>query len=69
VFSVGDEADVVDADETGRREVGEETAMELFNSQGHEPFLVALGGIAPAKGHVALLERDQPAVGDGDGCV
>jgi hypothetical protein len=44
----------------------QETAQELFARQSHEPFLVAMGGIAPAEGDVALREREQPAVGDGD---
>jgi len=32
----------------------QETAQELFNIQGHEPLLVAVGGIAPAEGDVDL---------------
>ena len=63
---VSEEAEVADADEAGRQEVEQETAQELFNSQGHEPLLVAVSGIAPAEGDVAFRERDQPAVGDGD---
>jgi hypothetical protein len=44
----------------------QEAAQELFDSQSHEPLLVAVGGIAPAEGDVALGESNQPAVGDGD---
>ena len=44
----------------------QEAAQELFDSQSHEPLLVAVGRIAPAEGDVALGKSDQPAVGDGD---
>jgi len=46
--------------------VEQEAAQELFDRQGHEPLLVAAGGVAPAVGHVVVGERDQSAVGDGD---
>ena len=44
----------------------QEAAQELIDSQCHEPFLVAVRGIAPAEGDVAIGESDQPAVGNGD---
>ena len=44
----------------------QEAAQELFDSQSHEPLLVAVGGVSPAEGDVAVGESDQPAVGDGD---
>ena len=44
----------------------QKSAQELLDSQSQEPLLVALGGVAPAEGHVAVGESDQPAVGDGD---
>ncbi len=44
----------------------EEAAQELFDPQSHEPFLVAVGGVAPAKGDVAVGKSNQPAVGNGD---
>ena len=44
----------------------QETAQELLDIQGHEPLLVAVGGIAPAEGDVAIGESDQPGVRDGD---
>jgi hypothetical protein len=44
----------------------QEAAQELIDSQCHEPFLVAMRGIAPAEGDVAIKEGDQPGVGDGD---
>ena len=44
----------------------QESAQELLDRQSHEPVLVAVGGVAPAEGHVAVGESDQPAVGYGD---
>jgi len=44
----------------------QESAQELIDSQSHEPFLVAVGGISPAEGDVVFGECDQPGVGDGD---
>ena len=49
-----------------RQQVEQEAAQELIDSQGHEPLLVAVRGIPPAEGDVALGESDQPGVGDGD---
>ena len=61
---VGEESEVADAHEAARQQVEQEAAQELFNSQSHEPLLVAVGGVSPAECHVALGESDQPAVGD-----
>ena len=48
----------------------QEAAQKLFDSQSHEPLLVAVGGVSPAEGDVALGESDQPGVRDGDAmCV
>jgi len=63
---VSEEAEVADAYKTARQQVEKEAAKELFDRQGHEPFLVAVSGVAPAKDYVALGESNQPAVGDGD---
>ena len=44
----------------------QEAAKELIDWQSHEPLLVAVRGIAPSEGDVAIGEGNQPAVGDGD---
>ena len=44
----------------------QEAAQELIDIQSHEPFLVAVRGIAPAEGDVAIGESDEPGVRDGD---
>ena len=38
----------------------QEASQELIDSQSHEPFLVAVRGIAPAEGDDAIGEIDQP---------
>ena len=63
---VGEEAEVADAHEAARQQVQQEAAQELIDRQSHEPLLVAVGGVAPAEGDVAVGESNQPAVGDGD---
>ena len=69
-IAVGEESEVADADEAGWQQVEQEAAQELIDSQSHEPLLVAVGGVSPAEGDVAIGESDQPAVGDGDAmCV
>ena len=44
----------------------QEAAKELIDWQSHEPLLVAVRGIAPSEGDVAIGESNQPAVGNGD---
>src|SRR5208283_827428 len=63
---VGEEAEVADAYETAWQQVEQEAAQELFDSQSHDPLLVAVSGVAPAKRYVARGESNQPAVGNGD---
>ena len=64
--AVGEEAEVADAHEARRQQVEQKAAQKLFDIQGHEPFLVAVGGVAPTEGNVVLGESDQPGVRDGD---
>ena len=44
----------------------QEASQELIYAQSYEPLLVAVRGIAPAEGDVAIGESNQPGVGDGD---
>jgi hypothetical protein len=37
----------------------QEAAQELIDSQCHEPLLVAVDGVAPAEGDVAVFERNE----------
>jgi hypothetical protein len=56
--SVSEEAEVANAHEAAGQQVQEETAQELFDRQSHEPFLVAVGGVAPAEGDVAVSKSN-----------
>lgn len=42
----------------------QETAQELVDRQSHQPFLVAVRGISPAKGDVVAGKSNEPVVGD-----
>ena len=63
---VGEKSEVADAHEAGWQQMEQESAQELLDIQSHEPLLVAMGGVSPLEGDVALGESDQSAVGDGD---
>jgi hypothetical protein len=44
----------------------QEATQELVDRQIHQPFLVAVGGISPAKGDVIVGKSNEPMVGDSD---
>ena len=64
--AVGEEAEVADADEAAGEQMQQEAAQELICGQGHKSLPVAMRGVAPAEGDVAVLECDESRVGDGD---
>jgi hypothetical protein len=43
-----------------------EVSQELIYVQSHEAFLVGMRGVPPAEGDVAIGEKNQSGVGDGD---
>ena len=63
---VSKKSKVADAHEAAWQQVKKEAAQELFDRQSHDPLLVAVGGVAPAKSDVSVGESNQPVVGDGD---
>ena len=63
---VSKKSEVADAHEAAWQQVEKEAVQELFDRQSHDPLLVAVGGVAPAKSYVALGESNQPAVGNGN---
>src|SRR6266849_935159 len=63
---VSKKSEVADAHKTARQQVQEEAAQELIDGQSHDPLLVAVGGVAPAKGDFSVGESNQPAVGNGN---
>jgi hypothetical protein len=64
--AVGEETEVADADKAAGQQVEKEAAQELIGGQRHESLSVAVSGVPPAEGDVALFEGDEPVVGDGD---
>jgi hypothetical protein len=67
---VGKESIVADAHESGGEDVKQEAPEELGGVEGHAPGLVAMGPVAPAEGDLAVLDRLETVVGDGDAvCV
>ena len=64
--SVGEEAEVTDAYEATWQHMQKEAAQELVDGQRHRLLPVAMCGIAPSEGDVAMVERDESVVGDGD---
>lgn len=61
---MGQKPEMADADESRRQHVQQESAQEFIDCQRHQTFLIVVSGIAPAKGDVAVGERDQAMVGD-----
>lgn len=62
--AVSEEAEVADANEGTRKQMQQETAQELVCRQAHQLLLVAVCGVTPAKGDVAVFQCDEPAVRD-----
>jgi len=54
--SIGEEAEVTDADETLGEQVKQETPQELIAREGHQFPPIVVGGVAPAKGDLAVVE-------------
>ena len=64
--SVGEEAEVTDAYEATWQHMQKEAAQELVDGQRHRLLPVAMCGIAPSEGDVAMVERDESVVGNSD---
>lgn len=65
-LSVGEEAEVADADEAAWEQVQQEAAEELVCRQAHDALPVVVRGVPPAEADLTFSEGDQPAVGDAD---
>ena len=64
--AVGEQAIVANAVEAVRQGVHQKAADELAGLERHRFALAVLAIVLPAKADVAVGQRDQPAVGDGD---
>jgi hypothetical protein len=65
-LSVGEKAVVANADEAFGQDVKEKAADELQRIENHGALSARLGVVLPAKGDLAVVNRDKPLVGDGD---
>src|SRR5215467_3869974 len=63
---MGEETEVADAHEARGKDVEEKASQELLHRQGHEAWLVSVGGVSPAEGDLVTGQRDEAMVGDGD---
>jgi hypothetical protein len=57
--SIGEPAVVPDLYKSRRKDMLQETAQELHCADGHD-FALAIPIVAPAEGHLVLVEGDQP---------
>ena len=64
--AVGEEAEETDANEALGQHVEEEAPEEFVGAEGHDPLLAAMGVVLPPETDLAVLEGDQPMVGNGD---
>ena len=62
---MGEETEVADAHEAWGKDVEEKASQELLHRQGHEAWLVSVGGVSPAEGDLVTGQRDEAMVGDG----
>jgi hypothetical protein len=65
-LAVGEEAVVANPVEAIRQGMQQETADELVGIERHQFGLAVLAIVFPGEADLAIKERDQPAVGDGD---
>ena len=64
--AIGEEAEVADADHSGRQHVEQETADELDRIQGHDLGAGMVRVVFPFKADIAVLQGAKPVIGDGD---
>ena len=51
---VGQEPEVADANEAGRKQVEQEAAQELLDRERQEALLIAVHGVSPAEGDLVI---------------
>jgi len=64
--SVGEEAEMADADEALGEQVNWEATEKPLARDGHHFLVIVVSGVAPEKGNLAVRRYDQAMVGDGD---
>ena len=64
--AIGEEAEVADADHSGRQHVEQEAADELDRIQGHDLGAGMVRVVFPVEADVAVFHRSKAVIGDGD---
>ena len=64
--AIGEEAEVADANHSGRQHVEQETADELDRIQGHDLGAGMVRVVFPVKADMAVLQGAKPVIGDGN---
>ena len=64
--SIGEEAEVADADQAGRQHVEQEAANELDRIERHDFSSAVIGVVFPVKADAAVFQSVKAVVGDGD---
>ena len=64
--AIGEEAEVADADQSGRQHVEQEAADELDRIEGHGLGAGMVRVVFPVEADAAVLQSAKPVVGDGD---
>ena len=57
--SIGEEAEVADADEALGEQMKQEATQKLIAREGHQFLPIVVGGVTPAKGNLAVGQCDQ----------
>jgi hypothetical protein len=64
--SIGEEAEVADADETLGEQVKQEATEKLIARECHHFAPVVVGRVMPEEGNLAVGQSDQAMIGDGN---
>ena len=67
--SVGEEAQVANADEAVGHDVEQEAADELLGLERHDLHAITVGVVLPAEADDPVVEAEESVVGEGDPCV
>lgn len=64
--AIGQETELTDAHQAGRKHVQQEATQELDRVEGHKFSTAAVGVVFPFETHAAVFKRAQAVVGNGD---
>src|SRR6266550_6254221 len=65
-IAVGEQPEVADLDEATRQNVKQKATDELNRIEAHHLDAVVVSGVAPFKTHLAVVQVQEPAIGEGN---